>query len=198
MTDNSNGVIADDREVAERALAEYDLAPESTLSLLNLSENATYAVEDAGTGTRSILRVHRQNYHRPHEIESELDWLEALRRDSDIVVPTVLPASDGRRVVTVNDNGVARHVVHFEMVAGVEPDEETLTVQDFHTLGAITAAQMPRSLAEAAAFLVPYAKTAAPLDEAALGHAEGVVARSMDRRQIAKLRFEDYRRTLKR
>jgi Ser/Thr protein kinase RdoA (MazF antagonist) len=68
------GVIQDDIAVAERALAEYDLAPDSALSLLNLSENATYAVEDAGTGTRSILRVHRQNYHLAHEIESELDW----------------------------------------------------------------------------------------------------------------------------
>ena len=44
------GVIQDDIAVAERALAEYDLAPHSALSLLNLSENATYAVEDAGTG----------------------------------------------------------------------------------------------------------------------------------------------------
>jgi Ser/Thr protein kinase RdoA (MazF antagonist) len=140
LTDNSNGVIADDREVAEHALAAYDLAPDSTLSLLNLSENATYAVEDAATGHRSILRVHRQNYHRAHEIESELDWLEALRRDSDVTVPSVLPAGDGRRVVTVNVDGTPRHVVHFEMVAGVEPDEATLTVQDFHTLGAITAA----------------------------------------------------------
>ena len=81
-----------------------------------------------------------QNYHLPHQIESELDWLEALRRDSDITVPTVLPAPDGRRVVTVNVNGTSRHVVHFDMVAGVEPDEQTLTTQDFHTLGWITAA----------------------------------------------------------
>jgi Ser/Thr protein kinase RdoA (MazF antagonist) len=134
------GVVQDDIAVAERALVEYDLGPESALSLLNLSENATYAVEDAGTGTRSILRVHRQNYHRAHEIESELDWLEALRRDSDLTVPTVLPARDGRRVVTVNADGTPRHVVHFEMVPGAEPDEATLTVEDFHTLGRITAA----------------------------------------------------------
>ena len=56
------------------------------------------------------------------------------------MVPTVLPASDGRRVVTMNADGTHRHVVHFEMVAGDEPDEATLTVGDFHTLGAITAA----------------------------------------------------------
>ena len=132
-------VIQDDIAVAERALAEYDLAPHSALSLLNLSENATYAVEDAGTGTRSILRVHRQNYHLAHQIESELDWLDALRRDSDVTVPTVLPATDGRRVVTVNVDGIPRYVVHFEMVAGVEPDEASVTVEDFRTLGWITA-----------------------------------------------------------
>jgi Ser/Thr protein kinase RdoA (MazF antagonist) len=132
--------VSDDVEVAEQALSAYDLAPDSSLRLLNLSENATYAVEDGATGERSILRVHRKDYHRRHEIESELDWLDALRRDSDVTVPTVLPARDGRRVVSVAHDGTERHVVHFAMVPGVEPDEETLTVEDFHTLGRITAA----------------------------------------------------------
>ena len=133
-------VSEDDIAVAEAALAAYGLAPDSALRLLNLSENATFAVDDAGTGEQTILRVHRQNYHRPHEIESELDWLDALRRDGDVTVPTVRPARDGRRVVTVDLGGTARHVVHFDMVAGAEPDEETVTVGDFHTLGGITAA----------------------------------------------------------
>lgn len=149
-------VITDEIDVARLALRQYDIGADATLRLLNLSENATYLVEDAGT--QSILRVHRQDYHRPHEIESELDWLQALRADSDVTVPTVLPARDGRRVVTVGgaDNaatvggaddpasvgvhGTARHVVHFGMVAGAEPDEGSLTVDDFHTLGRITAA----------------------------------------------------------
>jgi Ser/Thr protein kinase RdoA (MazF antagonist) len=136
----SHPFISDDVEVAERALVDYDLSPDSTLRLLNLSENATYAVRDGSTGESSILRVHRKDYHRPHEIESELDWLDALRRDGDVTVPTVLPARDGRRVVTVDQDGTARHVVHFEMVSGIEPDEKTLTVEDFRTLGRITAA----------------------------------------------------------
>jgi Ser/Thr protein kinase RdoA (MazF antagonist) len=139
QTSSAGIFVSDDVDVAERALVEYDLAEDSALSLLNLSENATYAVADAATGTRSILRVHRRNYHRAHEIESELNWLDALRRDSDVTVPTVLPARDGRRVVTVDVDGTPRHVVHFEMVAGVEPDESTLTVEDFATLGRITA-----------------------------------------------------------
>ena len=140
MGDSEGTFVADDIDVAERALVEYGLAGDSALRLLNLSENATYSVEDGTTGVLSILRVHRQNYHLRHQIESELDWLDALRDDGDITVPTVLPAADGRRVVTVNVNGTDRHVVHFAMVAGAEPDEQTVTVDDFHTLGQITAA----------------------------------------------------------
>jgi Ser/Thr protein kinase RdoA (MazF antagonist) len=147
MGETDDTFVADDVDVAEQALACYDLSPDSTLRLLNLSENATYAVEDAHTGARSILRVHRKDYHRPHEIQSELDWLDALRRDGEITVPTVLPARDGRRVVTVDHDGTERHVVHFEMVAGTEPDEDTLTVADFQTLGRITAALHDHSTA---------------------------------------------------
>ena len=134
-------VITDEIDVAQLALRQYDIGTDATLRLLNLSENATYLVEDGST--RSILRVHRQDYHRPHEIESELDWLQALQTDSDVTVPSVLPASDGRRLVTVEGEetgGIARHVVHFGMVAGAEPDEGSLTLDDFHTLGRITAA----------------------------------------------------------
>ncbi|MCA4722906.1 phosphotransferase [Mycolicibacterium fortuitum] len=133
--------MTDEIDVARLALGQYDIGADATLRLLNLSENATYLVEDGGT--QSILRVHRQNYHRPHEIESELDWLQALQDDSDITVPTVLPARDGRRLVTVEGEetgGIARHVVQFGMVAGAEPDESALTLDDFHTLGRITAA----------------------------------------------------------
>ncbi|KHO28412.1 aminoglycoside phosphotransferase [Mycolicibacterium setense] len=134
-------VITDEIDVAQLALSQYDIGADATLRLLNLSENATYLVEDAGN--QSILRVHRQDYHEPREIESELDWLQALRTDSDVTVPTVLPARDGRRVVTLGGRetgGFARHVVHFGMVAGAEPDEDALTLDDFHTLGRITAA----------------------------------------------------------
>jgi Ser/Thr protein kinase RdoA (MazF antagonist) len=131
--------ITDDIEVTLRALREYDIAPDSSLRLLNLSENATYLVDDAATGAQSILRVHRQNYHEADEIESELDWLAALERDSTVRVPTVISARDGRRVVTV-DVGNPRHVVHFEMVPGAEPDETRVTADDFRTLGQITAA----------------------------------------------------------
>ncbi len=58
---------------------------------------------------------------------------------------------------------------------------------------------LPASVEAASAFLagaVPQTRSA--LDEGAGGQPEGIVARTRDRSQIAKLRFADYRRTLKR
>jgi Ser/Thr protein kinase RdoA (MazF antagonist) len=54
---------------AERAAQAYGCAPSSTVQLLNISENATYLIEDPGQGP-SILRVHRLGYHTEAEIES--------------------------------------------------------------------------------------------------------------------------------
>jgi hypothetical protein len=54
----------------------------------------------------------------------------------------------------------------------------------------------PRDLFDARDFLNGFAESKAGLDGSALGKAEGIVARTADRSQIAKLRFEDYQRTL--
>ncbi len=49
--------------VARRALVEYGVPPDAELTLLNVSENATFAVDDPATGRRTVLRVHRHGYH---------------------------------------------------------------------------------------------------------------------------------------
>jgi Ser/Thr protein kinase RdoA (MazF antagonist) len=128
--------------IARRALPEYGLPDDATLTLLNVSENATYSVDDPTTGARTVLRVHRLGYHDSAEISSELAWLSALRDDAGIRTPHVLPATDGRLLVTVPEDGSSdpRHVVHFEWLPGVEPtpSDERLTAW-FELLGAITA-----------------------------------------------------------
>ncbi len=55
-------------------------------TLINLSENHTFRI-DRADGARFILRVHRPGYQSPASIRSELEWLEALRRDSTLPVP---------------------------------------------------------------------------------------------------------------
>lgn len=128
-----------DDQVAILAMKEYGFSDQLQSRLINLSENATYLVEDLGTGRNGILRVHREDYHALESIHSELDWLTALREQSVVSTPVVIPALDGRRVVTTTVKGVPRNAVLFEVVSGLEPDEIAVDLTNFHTLGQITA-----------------------------------------------------------
>jgi len=126
--------------VARRALGHYGVSDDATLTLLNISENATYAVDDPTSGGRTVLRIHRHGYHDGAEIESELAWLTALRDDAGVRTPRVLPTTDGRLLLAMDQGGTtaARHVVHFEWLPGAEPADERLT-ESFEMLGALTA-----------------------------------------------------------
>src|SRR5688500_17302502 len=101
--------------LARRAVRHYDVAAAATLTLLNISENATHAVDDP-TGRRTVLRVHRRGYHDRTGIDSELAWLDALRTDAGVRTPRVVPDRDGRRVIDLDEPGSAepRHAVMFE------------------------------------------------------------------------------------
>ena len=130
---------------AQRAARAYGCAPASTVQLLNVSENATYLVEDPDQGP-CILRVHRLGYHTEAEIESELAWMYALRAEAGVRTPRVLPAPDGRRVLALPDideppdaprPGSLRHCVRFEYLAGTEPADDDAA--HFAELGEVTA-----------------------------------------------------------
>jgi Ser/Thr protein kinase RdoA (MazF antagonist) len=129
---------------ARDALALYGAHPEATVELLNVSENATFLICDPDTGP-SVLRVHRLGYHTEPEIASELAWMDALRAEAGVRTPRVLPAADGRRVVTVAERDSAsteRYCVRFEFLPGAEPGGDpggTLTGEHFADLGEITA-----------------------------------------------------------
>jgi hypothetical protein len=63
----------------------------------------------------------------------------------------------------------------------------------------IDAEDLPLAVADMAAWLKQrLPQTLCRLDEAGGGQPEGIVVRTLDRAQIAKLRFEDYERTLRR
>jgi Ser/Thr protein kinase RdoA (MazF antagonist) len=101
-------------------------------------------VKDPEAGP-SVLRVHRLGYHTGQEIASELAWMDALRAEAGVRTPRVLPATDGRRLVTVAERGgpAVRHCVRFEFLPGTEPGAEPgdagLTASHFEELGEITA-----------------------------------------------------------
>ncbi|MGZ4651381.1 MAG: phosphotransferase enzyme family protein [Kineosporiaceae bacterium] len=125
--------------IARDALRSYGIGPEAELALLNISENATYRVDDPVGGTRTVLRVNRPGYHSRPAIESELAWIRALRDDDVVRTPHVVHSRDDQRVVTgTHPDGEQRNAVMFEWVPGTEPPEDRL-VEDFEELGTITA-----------------------------------------------------------
>lgn len=127
-----------DARVAVAALARHGFAAPRP-RLINLSENATYLVDDPATGRTAVLRVHRPDYHPRRAIESELDWLTDLGATTPVTTPAVVPDRTGERVTAVDVAGATRHAVLFELLPGVAPDEAALRGSDFETLGTITA-----------------------------------------------------------
>ena len=127
--------------LAERALGRYGLDEGSTVRLLNVSENWTYRIDEPDGGRTFALRVHRPGYHTADEIESELEWIDALRRDNVVETAHVVACSDGRRVTQLATPELGeRNVVLFEWLSGEMPEPEGKDLLGgFRTLGAVSA-----------------------------------------------------------
>lgn len=138
MTTHDEFRLERDNQVARQALARYGYSEDTTLSVVALSENATYLVGDT-PGEQRILRVHREGYHDAAAIASELAWTTALRRDGVVPTPAGVPTLDGDDVLTLDSGGRIRHTVLFEHIDGVEADEEVPHSDSFVTLGEMTA-----------------------------------------------------------
>jgi Ser/Thr protein kinase RdoA (MazF antagonist) len=128
--------------LANHALAYYRLPANANAKLINLSENATYRVQDPESGTQWALRVHREDYHTKNAIASELAWAQALKISGTILTPAAIAGKDGKLIQTVSHAWVPtpRHVVLFEWESGEEPDEDQQNLrQPFEVLGEIAA-----------------------------------------------------------
>lgn len=106
------------------ALSNWRIRDTADLSLLTISENATFLVDSPEDGRRLILRVHRPDYHSDAEIISELKWIEALRKDAVIATPAPIHAVDGRLLTSFSDGDTLRNAVAFEFMSGSAPDAE--------------------------------------------------------------------------
>jgi hypothetical protein len=144
------------------ALPRWGLAPETAVSVLNLSENATFALADPHTGRELVLRVHRVGYSSAEEIRSELAWIEALGHEGVVDTATPVIGVDGQRLQTLTSSAGApsRHAVAFARLPGSAPDPATDAIRWFDRLGELTA-RMHRSCARLA--------TAAGLSTQAMG-----------------------------
>jgi Ser/Thr protein kinase RdoA (MazF antagonist) len=127
------------QSLAERAVSRYGLPASATVKLINLSENATYRVEDSATASKWALRVHREGYHSQKAIASELEWLIALRESGAAITPTPIPGKDGELIQSVAHESLPRprNVVLFAWEGGQEP--AATDAAGFETLGEVAA-----------------------------------------------------------
>ena len=121
-------------ERAQVALQHYNLPTLRELKMVNLSENATFkvTVED---GRCFALRLHRPGYHSRAAIQSELDWLMALRNDGVAITPIPIAGKDGELIQQADD----RHVVLSGWENGIEPAIDQDLTKAFETLGEVAA-----------------------------------------------------------
>lgn len=128
--------------IARRSLPAWGLAADTPMTLLSLSENATYRVNPENRPEPLVLRVHRPGYHTRNAIETELAWMAALQKDMGIKTPQAIPTLEGSFVVVGESldgtHTEERFVDLFEYIEGEAPDESEL-LAPFRRLGRITA-----------------------------------------------------------
>ncbi|MEM8554823.1 MAG: phosphotransferase [Pseudomonadota bacterium] len=117
----------------------WGLSPATEVSLLTVSENATFRADDPERASPVILRVHRPGYHTPAEIESELSWIKALRAEQIVDIPAPLQTTAGGHIAGFSVGGEERDLVAFEFMPGDEPSADDDLVPGFRKLGAINA-----------------------------------------------------------
>ena len=126
-------------DVARSAIGRYDLPSGASVSMLNLSENATYKVE-APDGRRWAMRIHRDGYHSRTAIASELAWLMDLRQTGVVATPVPVKGRDGEIIQDVDHPRLPRprHVVLSEWETGAEPGIGEDLSEPFEVLGELS------------------------------------------------------------
>ena len=126
-------------KLANQSLNLWDVPESATARLINVSENATYLVE--APQWKSILRVHRENYHTRLSIECELAWSKALNNDGGVSTPDYFMGRNGKAIQSAEIDGLEnpRYMVMFEFVPGEQPNEDEDLIEPFKELGQIAA-----------------------------------------------------------
>lgn len=126
--------------IAGSAVKFYPILSQSTIQVLNYSENATFLVNTT-KGEKYILRVGRPLYHSKAEIESELEWLKLIDKHSSIKVSLPIVGGNGEYVQEIEDENILYFCSLFTYLEGEAPNEENEhdLIGQFEILGEITA-----------------------------------------------------------
>lgn len=149
-------MIFDERErcleLAGKVLRHYRtaLGKDSSLRLLQLSENVTYLVEEK-MEPRAVLRLCRPGYHTPEELRAEMLWMEELGEEFavwkisgavDVKLRQPVCTDEGSYLCAVEDEvGQVYYGTVFTYLPGIPLEE--LPAKDqipwFEKLGEVTA-----------------------------------------------------------
>lgn len=122
----------------EPALSSWTEVAGGTARLINHSENQTFQIDTPGRGSFT-LRVHRTGYQSIDSIESELAWVAALRRDTDLPIAEPVPGQDGQLLQRFDTPKGERMAVLFRFLPGREPSPDSNLGNLFVTLGGYAA-----------------------------------------------------------
>jgi Ser/Thr protein kinase RdoA (MazF antagonist) len=115
-------------------------AGDPTVTLITVSENATFLVRVAGVPV-AVTRVARPGYVAgATEFESELAWVAALGETGTVRVPSALRTHDGRFVASVHDGtGTTWSCVSFSYLDGDILEDVAEPVPYYREIGRTTA-----------------------------------------------------------
>lgn len=138
------------RQLALAALADYDLDV-ARVTLLGAFTNTLFRVRTTD-GASYVLRVCAPGWRTDTDLISEVMWLQALARDTDLGAPVPLLARDGRSLVLAESPGVPTpcRCMVMSWIPGV-PLGQRLTDANLEKMGALHA----RMHAHGAAFDPP-------------------------------------------
>lgn len=113
------GKIRRQRAYARRALAQYPITTRRA-DLIGSETNMIYRVV-ASDGSRYILRLAIPGWRTPENAESEVAWLDALARDTDIPVPRIIRSRNGEAIVRASEAGElpTRRAVLMSWIPGI-------------------------------------------------------------------------------
>lgn len=120
--------------------AVYGLRSDSLITLISVSENASYLVEGAA-GPIGVLRLQQPGYQESEaQLRSELDWVEAIHTSGCARVPRPVPGADGQKIHSVcSPEGEVMSLVMYEFVSGSILQDVDNPAPWFVELGQITA-----------------------------------------------------------
>ncbi len=132
MVKDSNAL---DAEAVGAELGAWSGLAGAAVALLCHSENHTFRI-DAPDGRVFTLRLHRPDYQSAASISSELAWLAALARETELPLARPVAGVDGNFLQRIKIEGQApRAAVLFKFVPGNEPTLDDDLVPIFVRLG---------------------------------------------------------------